>query len=229
MKGGLSQLNGALLQTGHWDHLGGMAAGIWMAYRMNLTGMAIEERHRERGSNLLDGRRIIAEAFDDAGGFAGAEKSLLKALSIDANNPDTLLELARLNSYVMPRAAGRDYYLKALKLLLARNAPELTAVFTEYFNKYGETLEAEHQYRIASLLYREGNLDFACRMLEMLVEHPETTESLREKSCLMSAKLLEKMSLNEAAETYYARFAQLFPDSPHIGDVQGRLEALRGS
>jgi membrane associated rhomboid family serine protease len=227
LKGGLSQLNGAIVQTGHWDHLGGMVVGFWMAYRMKLSGMAIEERHRELGSNLLDGRRIITEAFEDAEGFAGAEKSLLKALSIDPDNPDTLLELARLKSHLVLRVDGRDYYTRALRLFLARNAPSTTAVFTEFFNKYGETLEAEQQYRIASLLYREGNLDLACRTLEMLVENSETSEPLREKSCLMAAKLLEKMSLYEAAEMYYLKFTKLFPESQQKDDAQMRLKALR--
>lgn len=228
MKGGLSQLNGALLQTGYWDHLGGMATGIWMAYRMNLTNMAIEERHREIGSNLLDGRTIVTEAFDAAGGFAGAEKSLLKALSIDPQNPDTLVELARITSYVVAREEGRDYYVRALRLLLARNAPETTTVYSEFFGKYCETLEAESQYRIAALLYREGNLDFACRTLEMLFKHPDTPDRLRERSCFMAAKLLEKMSLNEAAEIYFERFVQQFPASPQTAYALARLEALRG-
>jgi len=211
MKGGLSQLNGGMIRTGYWDHLGGMAVGIWMAYRMNLAGMAIEERHRELGSNLLDGRTIISSAFDEAGGFAGAEKSLLKALSIDPDNPDTLLELARLKSWIKPCEDGRNYYHRALRLYLARNAPEITAVFTEFFKKYGVPIDAESQYRIAALLYREGDIDLACRTLEMLVEHPETPESLREKLCFMTAKLLEKMSHNEAAGNCFERFVMQFP------------------
>lgn len=227
MKGGLSQLNGAIVQTGYWCHLGGMMAGIWMAYRMKLAGMAIEERHRELGSNLLDGKIIVSSVFNEAGGFAGAEKSLLKALSIDPDNSNTLLELARLRSFVIAREDGHHYYLKALKLLLARNAPGITAVFIEYFGKYGKTLAADSQLRIASLLYREGNLDLACRTLEMLVEHPETSEPLREKSCFIAAKLLEKMSLTEAAELYFSRFIKQFPASQQVGDAQIRLEILR--
>ena len=77
------------------------------------------------------------------------------------------------------------------------------------------------------MLYREGNLDLACRTLEMLVELPETSELLREKSCLMAAKLLEKMSLHEAAEMYYLKFTELFPESQMLDDAQMRLKALR--
>jgi TolA-binding protein len=44
----------------------------------------------------------------------------------------------------------------------------------------------------------------------------------------MAAKLLEKMSLNEAAEIYFERFVQQFPASPQTADALARLGALRG-
>lgn len=229
IKGGLAQLNGVTLQTGHWDHLGGMVTGIFMAYRMKLTNVAIEERHRELGSNLIDGKRIVSSAFDAAGGFAGAEKSLLRALSIDPDNTDTLVELARLKSYNKAGEEGREYYVRSLRLLLKRSAHETTTVFKEFFSKYRETIEPDSQFQIAGLLYREDNLDLACRTLEMLVDHSDTPEPLREKACFMVARLLEKMSLNEAAENYYIRFVQQFPASPQVLDAMARLEILRST
>lgn len=229
LRGGLRQLHGSTASTGYWAHLGGMAAGLWMAHRMQLTNSAIEERHREIGSNILDGKIIVTKAFDEAGGFGGAEKSLLIALDKDPDNPDTHVALARLHSHHLLREKGRWHYRQALRLLLWSNSTEITAVFREFFYKYRETLEAGPQYRIASLLYREGDHDLASRTLEMLVEHPDTPEPLREKCWFLAAKLLEKMELHEAAHGYYERFAERYPASQHVDYAQARLETLRGN
>lgn len=229
LRGGLGQLLGSATTTDYWAHLGGIAGGLWIAYRMKLADKAIEERHRERGSSLIDGKTIVSRAYDDVGGFANAEKSLLISLEKDSQNTDTLVALARLHSHLKPSEVGSDYYLKALRILLAGNLPELTSVFREYFFTYRTTIEAESQYKIASLLYREGDYDLASRTLEILVEHPDTPELLRERSMLLAAKLLDKLALHEAAQICYERFVGSYPASAHHSSALQRLEFLRGS
>lgn len=213
LRGGLGQLLGSITTTDYWAHLGGITGGLWIAYRMKLADKAIEERHRERGSSLIDGRTIVSKSYDDVGGFANAEKSLLLALEKDSQNSDTLVALARLHSHLKPSIKGSDYYLHVLRILLAGNSQETTSVFKEFFRTYRTTIEAESQYKIASLLYREGEYDLASRTLEMLVEHPDTPEPLREKSMFLAVKLLDKLALHEAAQGYYERFAECYPFS----------------
>lgn len=65
------------------------------------------------------------------------------------------------------------------------------------------------------------------RTLEMLVDHPDTPELLREKSWFLAAKLLEKLQLHDAALGYYERFAERYPASQYVAYAQIRLEALR--
>lgn len=227
IKGGLGQLAGVNSSTGYWAHLGGMACGLWISYRMKLSNEAIEERHMELGSSVLDGTTIVSKAYDEVGGFANAEKSLMIALDKNPHNPETNLALARLHSYLKPTAIGLDYYTKSIRLLLDSNSSDITSVFKEFFSKYQKIVGVESQYRIASLLYREGNYDLASRTMEMLVEHPETPEPLREKSILLVAKLLEKMTYNEAAKVYYERFLECYPQSDHYPTVLMRLKALQ--
>lgn len=229
IKGGLGQLAGVNSSTGYWAHLGGMACGLWIAYRMKLSNEAIEERHIERGASVLDGTTIVSKAYDEVGGFANAEKSLMIALNKNPLNPETNLALARLHSYLKPTDVGRDYYTKSIELLLAGNSPDITPVFKEFFSKYQKITGAEAQYRIASLLYREGNYDLASRTMEMLVEHPGTPEPLREKSMLLVAKLLEKMTYNDAAKAYYERFIERYPQSDHYPTALTRLNALHAT
>ena len=228
LQGGFSQLLGSTENIGYWAHLGGMAGGLWIAYRMKLSNEAIEERHRERGSSLIDGKAIVSQAFDEVGGFANAEKSLLIALEKNPHNTDTIVALARLHSCLKPSEAACSYYLQALQLLLSGNSPEITSIFREFFSKYQKTIEAESQFRVASLLYREGDYDLASRTMEMLVDHPDTPEPIREKSMLLAAKLLDKLALHEAAQVYYKRFIESYPTSAQCASVLVRLETLRG-
>jgi membrane associated rhomboid family serine protease len=229
LRGGIKQILGFSSNTAYWDHFGSMLAGLLVAYWMKLSDRAIEERHREIGADVFNGKYIVPSKYLDVGGFAGAEKSLLIALEKDPNNTETLVSLARIHSSLQPEAEGRDYYLKALHLLLERDSPETTAVFKEFFSKYRETLKAEVQYRITKLLYNEGSFDLAARTLEQLIEHPDTPEPLREKALFITAKLLEKMSLNEAAIRYYKQLADSYPTSVHKVDALLRLGELRGS
>ena len=228
LQGGYSQLLGSTENIGYWAHLGGIIGGLWIAFRMKLSNAAIEERHRELGSSVIDGKAIVSKAFDEVGGFANAEKSLLIALEKNPHNTDTIVALARLHSYLKPSEAGCNYYLQALQLLLSGKSPEITSIFREFFSKYRKTIDAESQYRIASLLYREGDYDLASRTMEMLVDHPDTPEPIREKSLLLAARLLDKLALHEAALVYYKRFMENYPASEHCATVVERLEALQG-
>jgi tetratricopeptide (TPR) repeat protein len=213
----------------YWAHLGGIAGGLWIAYRMKLSNEAIEERHRELGSSIIEGKTLKFKAFDEVGGFANAEKSLLIAHDKNQKNTDTLVALARLHSHLKPTEVGCEYYIKTLQLLLTVNSPEITSVFKEFFSKYHKTVEAESQYRIASLLYREGDYNLASRTLEIMVDHPDTPEPLREQSMLLVAKLLERLTFHEASQGYYERFIESYPNSLHYPSALLRLEALRGS
>jgi tetratricopeptide (TPR) repeat protein len=219
LQGGYNQLLGSTENIDYWAHLGGIIGGLWIAYRMKLSNEAIEERHRELGSSLIDGKAIVSKAFDEVGGFANAEKSLLIALEKSPHNTDTIVALARLRSFLKPSEAGCNYYLQALQLLLSGKSPEVTSIFREFFSKYRKTIEAESQYQIASLLYREGDYDLASRTMEMLVDHPDTPEPFREKAMLLAAKLLDKLTLHEAALVYYKRFIENYPASEHCASV----------
>jgi membrane associated rhomboid family serine protease len=229
LRGGLKDLLSiSTSRTSYWDHLACIAVGLWIACRMKLADKAIVERHQELGSSLVDGKVIITKAFYEVGGFANAEKSLLIAIGKDAQNPDTFLALARLRSNLKPTEEGGDYYLKALRILVEENSPKITSVFREYFRSYHKTVTPESQYQIASLLYREGDFDLASRTLEMLVELEDTPEPLREKSMLLVARLLEKLTFTEAAQGYYQRFVRCYPASDHVSSAQLRLELLKG-
>jgi len=227
LRGGISQLAGISdSYTGHWSHLGGTLTGIWMAWRMKLGDSAIEERHRDIGSGVIEGKAIKSQAFDEAGGFAGARKSLLIALEKDPGNPETLLSLARIESHFEPAAEGREYFLKALGVLAKESPTQLTAAFTEYFVRYRDVFDPELQFQIAGLLYKEGKLDLSEQVLRMLADYQDAPHSIKEQSLLLSGRILEKMELHEAAGGSYRQFLERYPGSTRIEIVKERLAAV---
>lgn len=230
LRGGLSQVTGAnTSNTGHWAHLGGFIAGVLYAWQAKLGEQAIEERHRDIGSGVLDGKTIRTDAFDEAGGFNGARKSLQIALLKEPDNVESLLSLAQIESHFAPTDLGKEYYLKAIAALAKQSTQKLTPVFTEYFARYRELVEPELQFKIAGMLYKEGNLDLAERVLKMLADCEEVSTGIREQSLLLSGRILEKMELHEAAELNYRQFLALYPDSSRLSIIMERLSVISSS
>ena len=230
LQGGLRSISGSLTSNvSYWDHFGSAMAGIWMAYRLKLADEAIEERHREIGTGIFDGKTIKTKAFEDAEGFNGARKSLLIALEKSPDNPETLLALARIESHFEQTERGRECFRKAVEILAQQPSPHLTVAFSEYFTRYREIMAPELQLKISGLLYREGNLDYAERTLKMLADRSEAPADIREQALLLSGRILEKMELHEAAEYNYRQFLELYPDSIRMETVHERLRTVSGS
>lgn len=229
LRSGLSQVIGVSnSSTGHWAHLGGFAAGALLAWRAKLGERGIEERHRDIGSSVLEGKTIVVGAFDEAGGFDGARKSLHIALEKEPDNFETLLSMARIESHFEATDLGREYFLQALTVLVKQSSPQLLDVFCEYFARYREIVAPELQFRIAGKLYKEGKLDLAERVLNMLADCREASPDIREQSLLLSGRILEKMELHEAAERNYRQFLKRYATSPRLDLVRERLTVVSG-
>jgi len=228
LSGGLKQLLGvnAHVITAYWAHLGGIIAGVWLAWRAKLGEGAVEERHRDIGSGVLDGTTVLNEQFSAAGGFAGARKSLLIALEKDPLNTETLLTLARIESHTVLKPEGQDYYRRAIEILLQRSPQEAVEAFREYFPRYRVMIKPEAQYRLASLLHKQGYLDLAEQALMQLADSPEVSTEIREQALFYSARIMEQLELPEPAGRYYRRFMSEHPESTRIVAVRARLALL---
>ncbi|QOX79873.1 rhomboid family intramembrane serine protease [Trichlorobacter lovleyi] len=222
--------------TNHLAHISGLLTGIIYAYRIGLHEKGVEERHLELGLGVIEGGTLMSEGMDKAGGTAGAEKSLRIVMTKDPTNPLPWLQLARIKSHTVTTDDARGHYRHAFQLYLHqlrnlrpgeernRYAAELTEAYREFWGKYQEIVEPEIQYRIAGIIYQQGDIDMASRILEQIASHPDTDHSLREQAHFLCAKMLEEMGLHEAAQGFWTTFRKRFPQSDMYATARMRAE-----
>lgn len=225
--GGLRQvMEISYSNVGYLDHMFGFIFGVRYAWRMKLMEKAIAERHLDIGDAVFDGKTLLTKGFEAAGGLDGARKSLLIALEKEPDNPDTLLALARVESYLVRKPEGMKYYQKAIKNYFPETPEQAVEVFREYYPKYRGMLEPSLQYRIAAMLQRQGHLELSEQALMQLANNQAVPQEIREQSLFYSGRILEQQKLPEPAERYYRRFIDEFPRSPYLETVQARLAQL---
>lgn len=227
LQGGVAQLLGVSeSSTGHWAHIGGLVTGIIIAYRKGMQHEGVEERHLDLGMGIISGKTIIGAGSDAAGGFAGAEKSLLTVLQKNPENHLAWLQLARIKSFNYPTEPGWNYYRRALLLIVKQAPEELPEVYRECYSIYRRPHDLELEMRSTVLLYRHGDLDMASRSLEHLLESKRLTVEQQEKAQFQYAKVLEEMGLTEAAYEQWNLFLQQFPESAFVDNARMRFERL---
>lgn len=182
-------------------HVGGLLTGTLLAWRMpRLANEAVQERRLDTARSSLNGQDWLDE---DVG-----EQDLREYLQNNDRDSEALLLLARkISRYSLPEE-GIDLYQKAILLLLKTDLDQAVAIFKEYFDKYQQPLPPQLQIRLAALIERSGNLDFAARSLEMLLSQDNLTSELRGKCLFHCARLCRKMGLEEAAEMYAQKQAE---------------------
>lgn len=215
---GLEYLDGDYLGIAFWSHIGGMFFGFAVAMKLGLNRDAEDDHLTEIGTNSLE----------ENSGFDEGEESLREALSLNSENTEALLTLARIKS----RRHGTKYlvkdeaielYEKAIGLLIASNPSEAGNVFIEFNDKTLLGVEPSLQFKVAGALYRVGNLNRAGRAFEMLAVSPETPLDIKEKALFKSASVMEEMNLEDAAQFYYKQFLEEFPGSELAEKVRGKL------
>ncbi|HTY20139.1 MAG TPA: rhomboid family intramembrane serine protease [Geobacteraceae bacterium] len=214
LSGGIGQIAGAHSQVGHWAHLGGIISGMMIAgLFLKLGEMAIEERHLEIGLKAAEAKV----------GFEGGEKSLAIALEKNPDNAETVLAMARIKTKFNPVPEGKELYEKAMKLLIAARPQDAVEVYKEYYQKYLAGVEPQLMYRLAVVMERGFDMEWASRAYEMLLKEPGISAETRQRALYQEASLLEKMGHDEAAASHYRQFVTEFPDAPAVPRVRSKL------
>jgi membrane associated rhomboid family serine protease len=214
LSSGIGQIAGDYTSNvGYWAHIGGMLSGVGLAFFLKLGEGAIEERHLDIGAKAANARV----------GWGGGEKSLRIALEKNPDNPEALIHLARIKTKFTIVEEADELYRKAIRLLSV-SAPEQAAeIYDEYFRKYHKGMEPALQFRLASIFYRNMNLDMAGRCLEMLLRAEELAPELKERGLFQYASIMEEMGLMEVSRDYFKQFLALFPDSAASQKVKIKL------
>lgn len=219
LQGGIESIKGTSYSgVGHWAHIGGMVAGMIIAWSRNFGDAAIEERHVEIGLKRLN----------EGAGLGEGEESLKTALQKNQNNIEAVLALARMKSNRSGTSfnlteEGAECYQKAIRLLISKNPKEAAEVYNEYYAKYMKGVEPNLQCRIAGVLYNMGQKDQSGRALELLAESNDTPPDIREKAMYKAAVIMEELGLSESAQRYYRQFIEIYPDSEMSDRVRGKI------
>lgn len=195
LSAGVEQLYGSVEgNTAYWCHVGGMLAGLLLAYRIDLGGDAIQEKRLDVARSAFSGKDWIGA---DVG-----EMSIREYLQEDEGNSEAVLLLARKVSKYSNTEEGKELYQNAIILLLQSDINNALTVYREYFNKYLEPLRSDLQFRMAVLAEREGDDNFATRALEALLNESNLDVQLKGKCLFHCARLCRKMGLSDAAQMY---------------------------
>jgi membrane associated rhomboid family serine protease len=199
----------------HWAHIGGMVAGIAIAYWKRMYKQAVEERHLDAGMRI----------FDSGYGFAEGQEELEKALGENPDNVEALVTIARIRSKHVRSDEGRDAYVKAIRILMDTNPSEALVVYKEYAETYG-AVEPQLLYRISVLYKNASQYEMSSRCLSTIYNNAAAPDEMRQKAMYQLAMMLEKMGQQETAMNYYRSFAEVFPESPYAGKARRRLKEL---
>lgn len=198
MSSGIEQIIGTNTDNvAYGAHIGGLMTGVLLTKGMALTDDAIQEKRLDTARSALVGK--------DWQGADVGEKAVREYLQSDENDVEALLLLARKVSHYQLPDEGRELYQRAILILLQSDLDEAVIAFKEYFDKYQKPLQPELQIRLAALIEKSGNFDFATRCLEMLLNQAELSTELRNKCFFHCSRLCNKMGFNEASEMYSAR------------------------
>lgn len=206
LSGGIEQIAGTSeSMVAHWAHLGGMMSGMLIAaFLLKLGDEAMEERHLEIGLKAAQ-----AEI-----GYGDGERSLRIALERSPENIDAVLGMARLQSKFSCSPEGREFYEKALRLMLTARPQEGLEVFREFYGKYQVVPDEPNMlWRLAEMLRKAQEAEMCLPCLERLVELEATTPTIREKAHFQLANLLEQTGRDDAARRCFARFVAAYPNS----------------
>ncbi|MEA3543774.1 MAG: rhomboid family intramembrane serine protease [Thermodesulfobacteriota bacterium] len=198
MSSGIEQVLGTNTENiAYGAHIGGLLTGVLLTKGMKLTDAAIQEKRLDTARSAFGGKEWLDT---DIG-----EEAVREYLQNDENDVEAILLLARKVSHYRLPDEGRNLYRRAILILLQSDLDEAVTIFKEYFDKYQQPLEPELQIRMAVLIEKSGNLDFATRCLEMLISNVELSPELLNKCLFHCSRLCKKMGLDEAAEMYSAR------------------------
>jgi TolA-binding protein len=80
------------------------------------------------------------------------------------------------------------------------------------------------QYRLAGILYNQGEHEPAARSLEMVIGEPSGSDTVRAGAFLQLILILAENGMQEPARYRLRQFEEIFPNSPLLESARAKAE-----
>ncbi|MBE0503541.1 MAG: rhomboid family intramembrane serine protease [Desulfuromonadales bacterium] len=178
--------------------LAGFLGGLSGAYALGLGSKAGDEEEESLPGGLV---------------FAAKEATLRQRLAANPDNPDLLVQLARVVSAEKLTDEGRQLYRRAINGRLSSKPKEATEIYREFNRRHQEVFEPKLTLRLASLYLRQGDTGMAASVLSSVCDDERTSVSELEKALYQYVVALAKIREIDAAQAGLQRFSQTFAES----------------
>lgn len=202
----------------YWGHIGGFIAGIIIG---KVKGYGLEGR----AENLRD--KIMAK-LESGGGWAAAEKELLKLLNVTPDDPELNLDLARLYAESGDASASCRFYDKAVRLLFRKNPADGAYALIEYNETHGKGLPPAQQVSAAEVLARAGDYENALKLYGTAAFDDRAAGPAREKALAYYTAVARHLGLSVDAADAAGLLMSLYPESSYGQKVRAALLAEPG-
>ena len=215
---GIDAIRGIHQNVAFWAHVGGFLSGLATCKYLKYEGHA----RREKLEHVVD--KTINQRVGYGEGIRAGEQ-LLKT---DTENPQLYLKMAQAKSRWGTSKEGKEYYEKAIKLLLETDRDKAVEVFVEYWKKYLSVMEPRYQLRMSRLLNTCGYTRLAQTTLEALINSDHPLDISMEGAYLNLARFYEQESRRyDLARVVYKKYLQKFPETEHRAFVEKRLRSMQ--
>lgn len=179
----------------------GLTSGLLAAKIFGLDHAAGEENEDEAGAS---GNQI----------FTATEGTLRRRLEGNPDNPDLMLQLARVLAEEELTDEARQLYRRAIVGRLSSKPKEAAEIYREFNQRHQEVFEPKLTLRLASLYQRQGDTGMAATLLLAVSEDERSTPQERETALYQYSVTIVKLGQRDEAYMTLQRFSDAFPDSP---------------
>jgi membrane associated rhomboid family serine protease len=201
--------------TAYWAHVGGYLFGVGAALLLGL--------HRAAAHEQIERMALAAPDPDDPGRTASALDELLR---LQPEHLDARIARARESSRGTPLPGAASDYESAIQLLLHRDREQAARLFVEHHRRHGAPLALADQLALTPALAALGEHDRAAQALAEAARDPDADPALVARALLQEGRLLEALSLPDAARSRYRELLDRYPKSAFAELATARLARL---
>lgn len=207
--GGIASFSAAS-GVAHWAHVGGFVFGIGVAGVKRYGLEARVEYLREK----------INRKLKAGGGWAAAEKELLKLHDAMPEDAEVLHDLARLYVNREKHDQASRYYAEAVQRYFVKDPFSAACVVAEHAEVLKKPLPIQHHLRAAEIFIDKYLIEDAHKALYLPLREKQRKGQVTERALALFVMLSLDLGRKKQAAAAMELFKRLFPESRHLAAME---------